>query len=175
VQTRPVASCPTSQGGSEIAGTDRIGVMSVPLPIDIDDPVAQLRAVQVITAEAKGADPLAGDLLPTMADLIPALVLTGGGHVYSRFGLSRVHPPLASMVVSNMVGPPLQLWLAGARIEAIFPLGPLLPAIGVNLTVLSDMGQLDVGVLACPDIVEDPWQIANGFIEGVGRLRASVD
>jgi hypothetical protein len=54
-------------------------------------------------------------------------------------------------------------------------LGPLLPAIGVNLTVLSDMGQLDVGVLACPDIVEDPWQIANGFIEGVGRLRASVD
>ena len=135
---RPVASCPTSQGGSEIAGTDRIGVMSVPLPVDVDDPVEQLRAVQAATVEAKGADPLAGDLLPTMADLIPAILIAGGGQLYSRLGLSRIHPPLASCVVSNMIGPPLQLYLAGAKIEAIFPLGPLLPAIGVNVTVLSD-------------------------------------
>jgi WS/DGAT/MGAT family acyltransferase len=170
VSKRPVASCPTSQGGSEISGTDRIGVMSVPLPVDIEDPVEQLRAVQEATTQAKGSDPLAGDLLPTVADLIPAALIAGGGQLYSRLGLSRMHPPLASLVVSNMIGPPLQLYLAGARIEAIFPLGPLLPAIGVNVTVLSDQGQLDVGVLACPDIVGDPWQIADGFAEGVTRL-----
>jgi diacylglycerol O-acyltransferase len=172
---RPVASCPTSQGGSEVAGTDRIGVMSVPLPVEIDDPVEQLRAVQETTAQAKAGDPLAGDLLPTMADLIPAALIAGGGQLYSRLGLSRIHPPLASLVVSNMIGPPLQLYLAGAKIEAIFPLGPLLPAIGVNVTVLSDQGQLDVGVLSCPDIVGDPWLLADGFADGVSRLLATLD
>jgi hypothetical protein len=144
--------------------------MSVPLPVDIEDPVGQLRAVQDATAQAKAADPLAGDLLPTVADLIPAILIAGGGQLYSRLGLSRMHPPIASLVVSNMVGPPLQLYLAGARIEAIYPLGPLLPSIGVNVTVLSDQGQLDVGVLTCPDVVGDPWQIADGFAEGVTRL-----
>src|SRR5204862_5647567 len=115
------------------------------------------------------------ELLPTMADLIPAILIAGGGRLYSGLGLSRMHPPLASIVVSNMIGPPLQLFLAGARIEAIFPLGPLLPAIGVNVTVLSDMGQLDVGVLSCPDIVGDPWQIADGFADGVARLLSTLD
>jgi hypothetical protein len=175
VSKRPVASCPTSQGGSDVAGADRIGVMSVPLPVDIEDPVEQLRAVQEATVEAKGSDPLAGDLLPTVADLIPGILIAGGGQLYSRLGLSRMHPPLASLVVSNMIGPPLQLYLAGARIEAIFPLGPLLPAIGVNVTVLSDQGQLDVGVLSCPDVVGDPWQIADGFAEGVTRLLNTLD
>jgi WS/DGAT/MGAT family acyltransferase len=170
VSRRPVASCPTSQGGGSVAGADRLGVMSVPLPVDIEDPVGQLRAVQDATAQAKAADPLAGDLLPTVADLIPAILIAGGGQLYSRLGLSRMHPPIASLVVSNMVGPPLQLYLAGARIEAIYPLGPLLPSIGVNVTVLSDQGQLDVGVLTCPDVVGDPWQIADGFAEGVTRL-----
>ncbi len=170
VSTRPVASCPTSQGGAEVSGADRLGVMSVPLPVDIDDPVEQLRAVCAATTQAKASDPLAGDLLPTVADLIPAILLAGGGQIYSRLGLSRLHPPIASLVVSNMMGPPLQLYLAGARIEAIFPLGPLLPSIGVNVTVLSDQGQLDVGVLTCPDVVGDPWQVADGFAEGVGRL-----
>jgi diacylglycerol O-acyltransferase len=170
VSKRPVASCPTSQGGAEVAGADRLGVMSVPLPVEVEDPVEQLRAVQAATVAAKESDPLAGDLLPTVADLIPAILLAGGGQLYSRLGLSRMHPPIASLVVSNMMGPPLQLYLAGARIEAIFPLGPLLPAIGVNLTVLSDQGQLDVGVLTCPDVVGDPWQIADGFAEGVARL-----
>jgi WS/DGAT/MGAT family acyltransferase len=175
VSKRPVASCPTSQGGADIAGTDRLGVMSVPLPVDIEDPVEQLRAVKEATLEAKGNDPLANDLLPTVADLIPAILLAGGGRLYSALGLSRLHPPLASLVVSNMIGPPLQLYLAGARIEAIFPLGPLLPAIGVNVTVLSDQGQLDVGVLSCPDVVGDPWQIADGVAEGVTRLLSTLD
>ncbi|MFL6240795.1 MAG: wax ester/triacylglycerol synthase family O-acyltransferase [Actinomycetes bacterium] len=170
VTKQPVASCPTSQGGAQVAGADRLGVMSVPLPVDIEDPVEQLRTVQAATVEAKASDPLAGDLLPTLADLIPAMVLVGGGQMYSRLGLARMHPPMASMVVSNMAGPPLQLYLAGARIEAIFPFGPLLMSMGVNLTVLSDQGQLDVGVLTCPDVVGDPWQIADGFVEGVTRL-----
>lgn len=174
VRRRPLASCPTSQGGGAVAGADRLGVMSVPLPVDVEDPVEQLRLVQEATAAAKRSDPLAGDLLPTVADLIPAVLLAGGGQLYTRLGLSRVHPPIASLVVSNMMGPPLQLYLAGARIEAIFPLGPLLPSIGVNVTVLSDQGQLDVGVLTCPDVVGDPWQIADGFAESVTRLRDAL-
>jgi hypothetical protein len=110
-----------------------------------------------------------------VADATPALMLAGGGRLYSRLGLSRYHPPLCSLVVSNMMGPPVPLYLAGARIEAVFPLGPLLPQSGLNVTVLSDMGYLDIGLIACPDLVPDAWSIANGIVDAVARLRATVE
>jgi hypothetical protein len=102
-------------------------------------------------------------------------MLAGGGRLYSRFGLSRFHPPLCSLVVSNMMGPPIPLYLAGAQIEAVFPLGPLLPGSGLNITVLSDMGFMDIGLIACPDLVPEVWSIADGVVDAVARLRATVE
>jgi hypothetical protein len=40
--------------------------------------------------------------------------------------------------------------------------------------VLSDMGTLDVGLLACPDLVPDVWVVADGFAAAVERLRATA-
>jgi len=69
-----------------------------------------------------------------------------------------------------MPGPPIPLYLAGARVDAVFPFGPLLPGSGLNITVLSNMGNLDVGLIACPDLVPDLWEIAEGFPSAVAEL-----
>jgi hypothetical protein len=55
-------------------------------------------------------------------------------------------------------------------VDAVFPLGPLLPSAGLNITVLSNMGDLDVGMLCCPDLVPDVWEIADGFPAAVATL-----
>jgi WS/DGAT/MGAT family acyltransferase len=174
--TRPLANCPMSVGGADIAGTDRITWLGVSLPVDLVEPLDQLRAVSKETEGAKEAtEALGAGFIADVADATPALMLAGGGRLYSRFGLSRLHPPLCSLVVSNMMGPPVPLYLAGARIEAVFPLGPLLPGSGLNVTVLSDMGYVDIGLIACPDLVPEAWSIADGIVEAVARLRATVE
>ncbi|MDX6286542.1 MAG: diacylglycerol O-acyltransferase / wax synthase [Frankiales bacterium] len=174
--TRPLANCPMSVGGADIAGTDRITWLGINLPVDLAEPLDQLRAVSKETAGAKESTQAMGEgFIADVADATPALMLAGGGRLYSRLGLSRYHPPLCSLVVSNMMGPPVPLYLAGARIEAVFPLGPLLPQSGLNVTVLSDMGYLDIGLIACPDLVPDAWSIANGIVDAVARLRATVE
>ncbi len=61
--------------------------------------------------------------------------------------------------MSNVPGPPIPLYTAGARVEAIYPLGPLLPGSGLNVTVLSNLGNVDFGFLVCPDLVPDHWSI----------------
>jgi WS/DGAT/MGAT family acyltransferase len=171
----PTASCPMSAGGSSVEGTDRLSAMLVSLPIDLDDPFEQLAAVSEATADAKDfTDALGMDAIAGLADATPPPLLHAGANLYGALRLSRLHPPMCSLVVSNLVGPPIQLYLAGAKIEAIYPLGPLLPEVGLNVTVLSDMGTLDVGLLACPDLVPDVWAVADGFAAAVERLHTAA-
>ena len=98
-------------------------------------------------------------------------MLSASAQTYSRLGLGRFHPPLFNAIVSNVPGPPIPLYLAGARVTATYPMGPLIGNTALNLTVLSQSGDLDVGVIACPDLVDDVGAIAEGFVAGVADLR----
>jgi hypothetical protein len=72
------------------------------------------------------------------------------------------------------MGPPIPLYLAGALVEAIYPLGPLLPGVGMNITVLSNLDRLDVGVMACPDVVDDVWELVQLLPGALADLKAAV-
>jgi hypothetical protein len=49
-------------------------------------------------------------------------------------------------------------------------MGPLIPSSGINLTVLSNMGKMDVGLLCCPDLVPDVWDIVESLPRAVQTL-----
>ena len=72
------------------------------------------------------------------------------------------------------MGPPIPLYLAGALVQAVYPLGPLLPGLGMNLTVLSNLDRLDVGVMACPDVVDDVWELVQLLPGALADLKAAV-
>jgi hypothetical protein len=91
-----------------------------------------------------------------------------------NLGLSTVQPALANLIVSNVMGPPIPLYLAGATVDAIYPLGPLLPGAGMNITVLSNLDRLDVGVMACPDLVSDVWEIVDALPGCLAELKQAV-
>ena len=76
------------------------------------------------------------------------------------FGLaSRLLGGLASrgavpinLVVSNVPGPPFPLYLAGARVVSLLPLGPPIEGAGLNVTVLSYIDRMDWGFIACREL-----------------------
>jgi diacylglycerol O-acyltransferase / wax synthase len=170
-----VASVPMAVGAGDVAGTDKLSALLIPLPILEEDPVEQLRQVAEYSRESKGAvDALGVDAVAEMAELVPPPLVVSGSRLYDGLGLSRLHPPMQSLIVSNMPGPPIPLYCAGARVDAVWPFGPLLPGTGLNVTVLSNMGNLDVGLLACPSVVPDVWEIAHGFPEAIALLLAAA-
>ena len=87
--------------------------------------------------------------------------------LYSNLNLADRHRPVHNLIVSNVPGPPIPLYTAGARVVGVYPFGPLLEGAGLNLTVLSNMGHVDFGVIACRELVPDVWDIADGFAEAV--------
>ena len=64
--------------------------------------------------------------------------------------------------------------MAGAKIEHIVPVGPLIVGMGINVTVFSYGGNVDVGIQADPDLVEDPWEILDGARAELDTLLAAA-
>jgi len=89
-------------------------------------------------------------------------------------GVASLQPAMLNLVVSNVMGPPIPLYLAGAQVQAIYPMGPLLTGAGMNLTVLSNLDRLDVGIMACPDLVDDPWSLVESLAPCLEELAAAT-
>ncbi|MCA1726309.1 MAG: WS/DGAT domain-containing protein [Actinobacteria bacterium] len=84
------------------------------------------------------------------------------------------HRPVMNLIVSNVPGPPIPLYSAGARVEAIYPMGPLLPGAGINITILSNMGSVDFGIIADRETVPEVWRLSEGLSEGIDVLLAAA-
>jgi hypothetical protein len=92
--------------------------------------------------------------------------------MYSKLKLANHHRPMSNTIISNVPGPPIDLYCAGALVTGIFPMGPVMEGIGVNVTVLSEARHLNVGVMACPDLVPDVEEIGAGFVAAIDELLA---
>ncbi|HTL22560.1 MAG TPA: wax ester/triacylglycerol synthase family O-acyltransferase [Mycobacteriales bacterium] len=167
-----VATVPMNLGAGQAAGTNKIANLLVPLPVLTADPVERLLEVAAAAKDQKDAsESLGPEAMLQFIGLVPPLLLKGGASVFDRLRLQKVLPPLLSLVVSNMQGPPIPLYCAGAQVTAVYPMGPLIPSSGLNLTVLSNMGKMDVGLLCCPDLVPDVWDIVEALPRAVQTLQ----
>lgn len=138
---------------------NRWQVMVTTLATDVTDPVARLHAIARSTRAGKALTRAVGaDLWADAVDLPPVLVgAVAGG--YARLGLTRLHPPIVNVTVSNVRGPGVPLYFAGARLEAMYPMGPIADGLGLNVTVIGYRDSLDFGLTVCPDLVADPWSL----------------
>jgi hypothetical protein len=77
-----------------------------------------------------------------------------------------------NLIISNVPGPEMSLYAAGARVESLFPIGPIIDGAGLNLTVLSNAGRVDFGAIGCRETVPGLHEIADGFANAVRDLVA---
>ena len=68
-----------------------------------------------------------------------------------------------NLVISNVPGPPVPLYFMGARIDALYPLGPVFHGAGLNITVMCNNGVVHVGVIACRESMPRVWDLAQHF------------
>jgi diacylglycerol O-acyltransferase len=76
----------------------------------------------------------------------------------------------ANALVSNVPGPPIPLYTKGARVRAIYPFGPLMLGMGLNVTVMSYLDSVDFGLQVDPELVPDPWRITDRIPDALEEL-----
>jgi diacylglycerol O-acyltransferase / wax synthase len=168
-----VALVPMSTRSAADAGTmgNKVHAMLVSLATTMADPVERLMVIREGSRRAKEqAVVLSEHLLREWAQLaVPALSsrlvrLAANVRLFDRI------PPLFNVLVSNVPGPEVPLWCAGARLLALYPVGPLADGVGLNVTVVSYAGMLYVGLVGCRDLVPDLDDLRSHLAEAIGEL-----
>ena len=82
--------------------------------------------------------------------------------------MGRTRPPV-NLVISNVPGPRSPLFLAGAKLEANYPVSVVVDGVGLNITVMSYLDHLDFGIVADRDQVDDVWTLLDRLVRRARR------
>lgn len=140
------------------------------LPTRIADPVERLKVIVKANALAKQSNAgIGATLLQDWLQFAGPMVFRLAMAVYAKSRFTE-RKPLHNVVVSNVPGPQIPLYFQGCRVLAQYPLGPLFPGSGLNITVMSLTGKLNIGITSCPDLFPDLWEMADDFDAAMKEL-----
>lgn len=135
-----VAMVPIStrdRGDSDMSG-NKLSAMLVQLATNIEDPLERLEKICQNTQRGKtyqGA--LGAKNLSNLAEAVPFGIANQAARLYSRFNLSKLHKPVFNVVITNVPGPTIPLYLQGHKLHSIMGMAPIIDGMGLIITVLS--------------------------------------
>jgi WS/DGAT/MGAT family acyltransferase len=168
-----VAQIPVSVRTSDQMGTygNRIMLMSAPLFTGIEDPVERLQATHEAMGDMKERhSALPAELLQDANHFVPPAVFSRAAQVTFRLATS-VGRPTWNLVISNVPGPQIPLYLAGARLVANYPVSVITDGMGLNITVMSYAGHMDFGIVADRDQMPDVWCLMDWLADSLDELK----
>jgi WS/DGAT/MGAT family acyltransferase len=153
-----VAQIPVSVRTNEQAGTygNRIMLMAAPLFTNVDDPVERLMLTHAAMGDMKQRHKaLPAELLQDANHFIPPAVFSRAARATFRLATSSPGRPTWNLVISNVPGPQFPLYMAGAELQANYPVSVITDGMGLNITVMSYRGRMDFGIVADRDQMSD--------------------
>ncbi|WP_338849134.1 wax ester/triacylglycerol synthase family O-acyltransferase [Massilia sp. W12] len=154
---------------------NQVSMMRMHLASNIADPVKRL---QRIHAHAKTLKKTLGSVKSVLPTNLPSIglpwLMTGLTSFYARSRLADRMSPLANLVISNVPGPQMDLYLAGAKMLSNFPVSIVAHGMGLNITVQSYAGKLDIGMIACRRAMPDLADFAEMMTEAHAELLAAA-
>jgi WS/DGAT/MGAT family acyltransferase len=153
-------------------GRNQISGMFACLETHIADPAQRLAAIARASKRAKEHSSAIGQTL--LQDWAQFAVKTVFGPLMRLYSGTRLTDnAIQNLVVSNVAGPQDPLYFLGARIAGMYPLGPIFHGCGLNITVMSLDGKLDVGIICCSDLLANVWSLADNFPTACAELLAA--
>jgi diacylglycerol O-acyltransferase / wax synthase len=144
------------------------------LETTIDSPAERLKSIAEANSVAKQhSSAIGATLLQDWTQFAAPAVFGVAMRLYARTNLAEALP-VHNLVVSNVPGPQIPLYFLGSEVKAMYPLGPIFHGSGLNITVMSLNGKLDVGIVSCPELLPDLWDLADDFEVALDELLASA-
>ncbi len=170
-----VAAVPVSVRTEQQKGThgNRISSMIASIPTHLADPAERLAAChQAMRAAKEQHGALPADMLADVAQFAMPALAGQAARLAARLRLvERVNA--FNLIISNVPGPNIALYYAGARLLAYYPLSAIADGQGLNITVMSLEGQLHFGLIADRDLVPDLDVMAGYLADELVALGAS--
>jgi WS/DGAT/MGAT family acyltransferase len=172
-----VAQIPVSVRSEQQVGTygNRIMLMSAPLYTNIEDPIERLMLTHDAMGDMKQRHrALPAELLQDANHFIPPAVFSRAARATFSLATSRPGRPTWNLVISNVPGPQFPLYMAGAELQANYPVSVITDGMGLNITVMSYRGHMDFGIVADRDQMADVWCLIDWLGDELEALKPEV-
>lgn len=153
--------------------TNRVSGTLAALPTDVEGPLKRLRAAHDALDVAKNLfRALPGGLTPEFVDLGAPVGVAAISRAVTRW--TTVAPVPFNVIISNVPGPTEPLYMGGAPMTHYVPVSAIGDGMGLNITVQSYVDQLDLGLLACAELMPDVADLADAVLDEFADLAAAV-
>jgi len=165
------AMVPVSVRGEDERGHlgNKLATMRAPLPVYEDDPVARL---EIVTAAMDGLkqskQALGAETIARLNDFAPPTLLAQA----ARLTFST---RLFNLLVTNVPGPQIPLYVLGRRLEEAFPMAFLAKNHALAIGVMSYNGQVNIGLIGDYDAMPDIEMVARGLNAALDELLEAAD
>jgi WS/DGAT/MGAT family acyltransferase len=169
--------CPISTRTADQAGTagNQVSAMVADLGTNIADPRERLKAVTESTHRSKAfAEAIDARSLSELSEFIPGGLAAMAARTASRFEMATRARPIVNTVVSNVPGPRVPLYLAGARLVMIFGGAAVVDGMGLLHGVTSYCDELIVSVVSDRELMPDPGEYAACLDRSFDELLAAT-
>lgn len=158
-----VAMAPISVRNEEDKGAmgNKVSAMLVSLATNEEDPLKRLQLIHESATNSKvysraiGADKI--------MDLVPSELAALAARLYTKTKVVEYIRPVYNLVITNVPGPPIPLYMGGAKLLSHYGTAPLVDGLGLLMVVFSYAGSITISATSCRELMPD----LDGFIENI--------
>ena len=155
---------------------NQVAAMVAPLGTHIEDPVARLRYCHDRTKNSKAmTEAIGARNMTEMSKVSPALFMALGAQLYTRMGLANRLAPAVTTVVTNVPGPPVPIYSAGARLDSMMGLVCLTDGMGLGHVVQSYVDEATITITADRKLLPDPEFYSQCIQDSFDELLAAAN
>ena len=155
--------------GNQVAG------MLASLGTDVKAPLARFEAVHASTVNSKElTNAIGAKLMTDYSQFIPAATTGLAARLYSSMGLASRMQPLFNTVMTNVPGPQMPLYFAGAKMVSQYGLGIVQDGLGLFHSIVSYDGNLTVCAVSDREMMPDPDVYMDAYRESFAQLKAAT-
>ncbi|HET9063325.1 MAG TPA: WS/DGAT domain-containing protein, partial [Candidatus Binatia bacterium] len=141
---------------------NRVGMINVALPVG--EPRADLRFARIVAQTRAAKRDMRGGLYPVLASTLT--VLPGAAFAWlARQSLGRVN-----LVCTNIPGVPGTLYMAGAKVTAVYPFASPVAGTPLVVALVSYVDRMDIGIDTDPEAIPDPRRLTELFLAALDEL-----
>src|SRR4051812_27802021 len=143
---------------------NRVSNVYAPLPVGLEDPAECFAAVHTAMGDLKGSGQAVGaQVITRLGDFAPPTIMTQAARLQAR-------QRFFNLVVTNVPGPQIPLYVLGRRMTALYPVVPLAQRQALGIAIMSYDGSLGFGLLADYDAVPDVEELAEDLRTALADL-----
>jgi diacylglycerol O-acyltransferase / wax synthase len=153
---------------STVAG-NRLAALWAPLPVGEQDAVQRFSRVADAMKNLKQSGQAVGaQLLTRIGDYAPPTVLAQASRLVAR---QRAY----NLVITNVPGPQIPLYMMGRQMEEVYPVLPLTDNTTLGVALLSYNGTIGFGFLGDYEAASDLAILAEGVEKSIAELLAAIN